>query len=73
MAANVLCPMCIHSAWCPTWSEYKCLKKEIRFTCYGFKQPMKCTEYVKRGKDFKEQKCQCEDCLKNDLLLDEED
>ena len=72
MANEGLCPNCTHSVWCPTWAEYKCLEKEIRFTQYGFEQPTTCANYTKRGKDFKERKCQCEDCLKNEALLDEE-
>lgn len=73
MANEGLCPNCTHSVWCPTWAEYKCLEKEIRFTQYGFEQPTTCANYTKRGKDFKERKCQCEDCLKNEALLDEEE
>lgn len=73
MANEGLCSNCTHSVWCPTWAEYKCLEKEIRFTQYGFEQPTTCADYTKRGKDFKERKCQCEGCLKNEALLDEEE
>lgn len=73
MANNSLCPNCIHSVWCPTWAEYKCLKKAIRFSICGHSQPTGCSDYKKRGKDFKEPKCQCEDCLKNEILWDEEE
>lgn len=73
MANEGLCPNCTHSVWCPTWAEYKCLEKEIRFTQYGFEQPTTCSDYKKRDKSFKERKCQCEDCLKNEALLDEEE
>ena len=73
MANEGLCSNCTHSVWCPTWAEYKCLEKEIRFTQYGFEQPTTCSDYKKRDKDFKERKCQCEDCLKNEALLDEEE
>lgn len=73
MANEGLCPNCMHSVWCPTWAEYKCLEKEIRFTQYGFEQPTTCSDYKKRDKSFKERKCQCEDCLKNEALLDEEE
>lgn len=73
MANEGLCSNCTHSVRCPTWAEYKCLEKEIRFTQYGFEQPTTCADYTKRGKDFKERKCQCEDCLKNEALLDEEE
>lgn len=73
MTTNGLCPTCVNSIWCPTWAEYKCTKKEVRLTSYGLKQPITCADYKKRGKDFKESKCQCDDCLKNEKLLDEED
>lgn len=70
---NGLCPNCVNSVQCPTWGEYKCLKKEVRLSQYGFKQPTSCRDYKKRGKDFKERKCQCEDCLKNEDLWEGED
>ena len=53
MAKEGLCPSCVYSVWCPTWAEYKCLEKKIRFTQYGFKQPTTCDSYKKRDKNFK--------------------
>ena len=73
MATTGLCPTCIHSCWCPTWAEYRCFAKEIRLSEYGIPQLTECSEYKKRGKDFKEPKCQCENCLENEKLLDEEE
>jgi hypothetical protein len=73
MTTTELCSTCVNSIRCKTWAEWKCLKKEIRFSQYGFKQPIKCSDYKKRGKDFKEPKCQCEDCLKNETLWEEEE
>lgn len=32
---------------------------------------MTCEEYKARPKDFEEPKCQCDDCLRNDILTDE--
>ena len=73
MTKEGLCLSCVYSVWCPTWAEYKCLEKKIRFTQYGFKQPTTCDSYKKRDKNFKEHRCQCNDCLKNEVLLDEEE
>lgn len=73
MANTGLCPTCAHSIWCPSWAEWKCTEKAIRFTEYGFKQPTSCSDYKKRGKDFKEPSCQCDVCLINEKLLDEEE
>lgn len=64
-----LCPICTNSIWCPTWAEWKCKIKERRI--YDYKTLTECKFYKKRGKDFKESRCQCEDCLKNEDLLDE--
>lgn len=73
MANDGLCKTCVYSIWCPTWAEYKCVKMNLRFTSYGFSMPVNCNVYKKRDKDFEEPKCQCEDCLKNEDLWDEED
>ena len=67
-----LCPKCDKSIRCDTWAEYKCEILEKRI--YGYKQltdPAQCKFYRKRGKDFKEPKCQCEDCLKSERLAEE--
>ena len=69
--ASGLCPSCENSIWCPTWAEWKCKVKERRI--YDYKTLTKCKSYKQRDKKFKEPKCQCEDCLKNELLLDEEE
>ena len=66
-----LCPSCDNSIWCPTWDEWKCKVKERRI--YDYKTLTKCKSYKKRDKNFKEPKCQCEDCLKNELLWGEEE
>lgn len=66
---KTLCDTCAESIFCPTWAEVKCkaLKKRI----YGYKKMTKCKFYKQRPKNFKEARCQCEDCLKNDLLAGE--
>lgn len=67
-----LCPKCDKSRFCETWAEWKCTAQKKRI--YGYKKltdPAQCKFYRKRGKDFKEPKCQCEDCLKNDKLMEE--
>ena len=73
MATTGLCTTCIYSCWCPTWGDYRCFEKEIRLSTYGFQQPINCSVYKKRGKDFKEPKCQCENCLENEKSLDDEE
>lgn len=60
--AKSLCSSCTKAQWCPTWAEWKCVKRGIRFTAYGYVMPTKCSDYVKRGSDFKEPPCQCKDC-----------
>ena len=68
-----ICSTCTESLWCPTWAEVKC--KALLKRVHGYKKmtdPAQCKYYKKRGKDFKEPKCQCEDCLKNHLLVEEE-
>lgn len=63
-----LCSSCMNSIWCPTWGEWKCkaLKRRIYWSNLST-----CRFYSKRGKDFKEPRCQCDGCLKNEALLDE--
>lgn len=68
--ANGLCSSCVFAIWCPTWAEMRCSAKSKRI--YGWKTLNKCEFYKKRDKGFKEPKCQCENCLENDLLWDEE-
>lgn len=70
--AKELCSTCTNAVRCYTWAEWRCLKKAIRFTAYGYSMPTKCSDYEKRDKNFKEPKCQCDDCLRNENLLDEE-
>ena len=67
--ASGLCPSCVNSVWCPTWTEWKCKAKSKRI----YSVVTKCGSYKKRDKDFKEPKCQCEDCLKNEILWDKEE
>lgn len=67
---NGLCSTCVNSIWCDTWGEWKCTVRKRRF--YGSNIPDECKSYKKRGKDFKERPCQCEDCLKNPEVVMEE-
>lgn len=69
--ANGLCSTCTKSVRCPTWAEWKCL--ELKKRIYNADKLTDCKFYKKRGKDFKEGKCQCEDCLNNDLLVEVEE
>lgn len=66
---NTLCSTCVYSIWCPTWCEWKCKVTERRI----YDPIIQCSDYKKRNKDFKDPKCQCEDCLGNDDLWDEEE
>ena len=61
-----LCYTCVNSVRCPTWAEWKCLAQKRRV--YEYAEMTSCADFKKRGKDFKDRKCQCEDCLKNDSL-----
>jgi hypothetical protein len=56
-----LCKTCVNSIWCDTWAEWKC--KDLKLRING--DLVNCSTYKKRPKDFKEAKCQCEDCLTN--------
>lgn len=71
MANDGLCSSCSASIFCPTWAEWKCTKRAIRFTSYGYSMPTKCNDYVKRPKNWKEMKCLCDDCLNNESLAEE--
>ena len=64
-----LCPNCVNSIWCPTWAEWKCKVRSERI--YGYKTMTSGKFYKKRGKDFKESRCQCEDCLNNAVMEEE--
>ena len=67
-----ICSSCSHSIFCPTWAEWKCkLKKQRIYSDSLFATA--CSDRKKRGKDFKESKYQCEDCLKNEKLNNDEE
>ena len=66
-----LCSTCDKSIWCPTWAEMKCKHFERRI--YGYAKLTDCKFYKKRGKNFKEPPCQCEDCLKVGAMYEEEE
>lgn len=70
MATTGLCPTCIHSVWCPTWAEWKCTVKSKRIPVLS--RVKVCSDFKKRDKDFEEPKCQCKNCLENDILWNEE-
>ena len=65
-----LCMSCVNSIFCKTWTEYKCTVREKRM--YDYESITKCKQYSKRPKDFKERKCQCENCLNNSIIFEEE-
>lgn len=68
--AEQICASCVNSIYCDTWAEWKCKINEKRIYS-TMELSKKCSDYKKRGKDFNEVKCQCEDCLRNESLLDE--
>lgn len=61
-----LCPTCDKAIWCPTWGEWRCKAHEKRI--YNYAEMTECESYKKRGKDFEEPQCLCEDCLHSELL-----
>lgn len=65
-----LCATCVHSIRCNTWAEMKCLKHKKRYPNAGTKE---CEDYEKRPLKWTERPCRCEDCLKNELLMEEEE
>ena len=65
-----LCATCNNSIFCPTWAEWKCLAQKRRV--YEYAEMTECKDFKKRPADFKERKCQCEDCLRNDILAGED-
>lgn len=65
--ANNLCASCSNSLRCYTWGEYRCSVTTRRV----YETVTKCDDYKKRGKDFKEPRCQCDDCLRNESLAEE--
>ena len=56
-----LCLTCTHKITCGVWAEKKCLALKTRI----YSEIETCKHYKKRDKNFKESKCQCDDCLKN--------
>lgn len=67
--AEDLCSTCANSIRCDTWAEWKCRKFERRI--YDYYTMTNCEFYKKRQKNFKEPKCQCEDCINNESLCDD--
>ena len=67
---NGLCSNCVSSIWCETWCEVKCVAKKMRI--YNPESINSCADFKKRpAVGYKEPKCQCEDCLRNDALAEE--
>ena len=65
----MLCPTCSNSVRCNTYAEWKCIVKKRRI--YEYADITLCPDYKKRPAKWKEMKCRCEDCLKNELLAEE--
>ena len=62
-----LCLSCENCLCCGVWGEKKCKALKTRI----YSKVDKCQLYKKRGKNFKESKCQCDDCFKNEDLYEE--
>lgn len=56
-----ICKDCIHSIFCPTWGDYKCVFHARRFI-EGL-MVVECQDFKERGKDFEEKPCRCAQCL----------
>ena len=65
-----LCSTCNSGIWCDTWAEWKCTDHKRRYPHAGAKE---CEDYSKAAVNTKRAQCRCEDCLKNELLMVEED
>ena len=57
------CSTCEHVIFCPTWGDYKCMKRRLRVK--NISDGDSCSVYKKRSSEDK--KCQCEDCLNYDF------
>lgn len=61
------CKNCSKAIWCRVWAEHKCTETEVRYSV-----PVEdCEGFVKRPAGWKEMPCRCEDCLKNEMLVEE--
>lgn len=69
--ASGLCPTCENGFFCPTWTEWRCMK--LKATIHGYQKLTSCKLYSKRNKTFKEHGCHCKNCLENEKLLDMEE
>ena len=57
------CKNCSNAIRCNTWGEYKCTTRELRYS----KPVEDCADFVKRPVGWKEMKCRCEDCLRDEF------
>lgn len=65
--ANNLCGSCSQAIRCYTWGEWRCSVQKRRV----YETVTKCDDFVKRPKNWKEMRCQCKDCLRNESLAEE--
>ena len=63
-----LCVICGAHIWCPTWAEVKCTAKKQRI--YDYKEVTECSDYRKLPTNWKPIPCGCEDCQKNEMLME---
>lgn len=56
-----ICKRCIHSIFCPIWSEYKCKASNLRFVKRSLFQQF-CSSFSERPVQFEEPKCRCNTC-----------
>ena len=67
---NGQCPTCSNSIRCDTWGEWKCAVHKRRYIHNG---PVICSDFKKRPINWKEMRCGCEDCQKNEVLMEGKD
>ena len=66
-----LCPNCSSAFFCKTWGEWECCAKKKRI--YFIDWAYECADFKKRPAKWKEMRCGCGDCQKNELLMEEND
>ena len=64
------CPTCSNSIRCDTWAEWKCTVHKRRYIHNG---PVNCPDFKKRPAKWEEMRCGCEDCQKNETLMEGRD
>ena len=57
------CANCIHSRFCESWGEYKCLKHQHRIYIQSLQeQGIECPDFKRAAKSIDKKPCQCGTC-----------